>query len=79
MKGNVHCLCCRRRHHISQKLRYGGEISHDGVQCFAWDFALVCLFRPPFLEVEIKNQQVRRIGLKRSDLCAFYKIHNYTN
>ena len=45
-----------------QKLRYGGEISHDGVQCFAWDFALVCLFRPPFLEVEIKNQQDWRIA-----------------
>lgn len=45
----------------SPKLRYGGEISHDGVQCFTWDFALVCLFRPPFLEVEIKNQQDWRI------------------
>lgn len=41
--------------------QYGGEISHDGVQYFTWDFALVCLFRPPFLEVEIKNQQDWRI------------------
>ena len=44
-----------------KKLRYRGGISHDGVQCFAWDFALVCLFRPPFLEVEIKIQQDWRI------------------
>ena len=62
----------------SPKLRYGGEISHDGVQCFTWDFALVCLFRPPFLEVEIKNQQDGRIARELA-LCAgkqrvFYEL-----
>lgn len=62
MKGNVHRLCCQRRHHISQKLRYGGENSRDGVQCFAWDFALAGLFCFPFLEAEIKNQQASRIA-----------------
>ena len=55
MKGNVRRLYCRRGRRISSKLRYGGEISYDGVQYSVWDFALVCLFRSLFLEAPIKD------------------------
>ena len=63
---------------MAEKLRYGGEISHDGVQCFAWDFALVCLFRPPFLEVEIKNQQDWRIAHAEMGYALIADLKTYT-
>lgn len=70
MKGNVRRLCCRRGRRIFLKLRYGGEISYDGVQHSVWNFALVCLFRSLFLEAAIENQQDQRIAHHKNGLCA---------